>query len=140
MFTRLPPPISLEVRSAIGSGNSTLVVLMACVGAFRQCADPRAEILLDAADDIEKRLTLFPGHNGNGALERGGQGGGVVDTLAIAARRDANLLECREAIETREGRVIAFRGAAIGIHRGREVAYRVPHRVVHDHEENRQIM
>src|SRR5204863_10187508 len=32
------------------------------------------------------------------------------------------------------------RGAAVEIHRGREVAHRVPHRIVHDDEENRKVV
>lgn len=58
--------------------------------------------LLDAADHIEKRLTLFAHHDGSGALEGAGQCGGVFDALAIASGRDADLLECREAIEPHE--------------------------------------
>ena len=38
------------------------------------------------------------------------------------------------------GRLIALRGAAAWVHRGREVAHGVPHRIVHDDEENRQVV
>ena len=96
--------------------------------------------LFDTADHIEKRLPLFVRHNGNGTLEGVGQGGGVFDALAIAACRDADLLECREAIESNERRLIALRGAPAWVHRGRKMAHGVPHRIVHDDEENRQVV
>src|SRR5262245_31983641 len=99
-----------------------------------------ARDLLDTADHIEKCLTLLARHNGSGALEGAGQCGGVFDALAIAARRDADLLECREAIESHERRLIALRGATAWVHRGREMAHGVPHGVVHDDEEDRQVV
>jgi hypothetical protein len=59
--------------------------------------------LIETADHIEKSLTPLAHHHGTGALERAGQCGGIFDALAIAARRDADLLECREAIERMNG-------------------------------------
>jgi hypothetical protein len=96
--------------------------------------------LVDTADHIEKGLTLLAPHNGSGALEGVRQCCGVFNALAIAARRDADLLERRETIEAHERRRIAFRGATPWVHRGRKMAHRVPHRIVHDDEENRQVV
>src|SRR6478672_11630478 len=92
--------------------------------AARRSAEREAYSTLQITLRSTRRLSR--GHNGSGAPERVGHCGGVFDALAIAARRDADLLECREAIESHERRLVAFRGAAAWIHRGREMAHGVP--------------
>ena len=89
-----------RMRSAVQSGAETqLLSVTRCASGVSAARRSTERDLLDTADHIEKRLTLFARHNGSGALEGVGQGGGVVDALAMATRRDADLLECREAIE-----------------------------------------
>ena len=133
-------PSSCEVRKYIWERIGPLSAARCAFSIFESRPDPWIGGLIETADHVEKRLTLLARHHGTGALERAGQCGGIFDALAIAARRDADLLECREAIEAHERRLVALGGAAARVHRGREMAHGIPHRIVHDDEENRQLV
>src|SRR3954452_15444132 len=90
-------------------------------------ASPSAAAL---ADDVEQGLALLDIYHVQGAAERRRQFRRVLDPLAIAARRGADLLEGRQFLEVDKGRPVAARRLALRVHAQGGAAHRAPHRVV----------
>jgi hypothetical protein len=66
--------------------------------------------------------------------------GGVFYTFAIPSCSDAHLLERRQLVEPGKGLVIAASRFSIRIHRKCEVSYRIPHLIIHDNKQHRQLV
>ena len=92
-----------------------------------------------ARDNVEQRL-LATIDRFERALHRARQRGGVLDPLAVTARRLADRLERREIVEVDKRRLVALRRLAIRIHAERRTPHRAPHRVVDDDRQHRQFV
>src|SRR5262245_6081417 len=121
-------------RSLMGWLNSSTFLprLFLLVAALRRSAR--------AADDVQQRLPPLVVDYPEGALDRGGKLGGILDPFAVAAGGFADTLEGGKLVQLNESRVVAAHCPSLRIHGARAALDRTPHAVVHDHEQNRQLV
>src|SRR5215510_6413851 len=92
------------------------------------------------ANDIQQRLSPFVLYNRYGTVQCIRKRRRIFYTFAVAACCLADLLECRQLTELNENQLVAPRCQSIGIHGARAALDRTPHRIVHDDEENGEIV
>jgi hypothetical protein len=93
-----------------------------------------------ATNDVEERLTLVDRDRVERAFKRTRQGCRILDPLAIAPGGGADLFEGRQFVEVDQRRLVAAHRLALRVHRAGRPPHRPPHRIVHDHEQHRQVM